>query len=248
MMVAPLRAIAALLFCTAVAGAGKAKSGASRAESIVAASKQATGGPAWNRPAGCVERGTHAGGAISYLTRFSLTRYGMRTDSDRGGTVRSMGFDGTSRWQRTGAGKADIQSDPASLQEAIVTDYLSINGFFFPDRFPAAFRYLRSANDHARTFDVVEVAPRGGRPLEIWFDRRTHLIKRVVDIHGTPAVRVEAGDYRRGPDGLTIAYRLDIVSPQGTVLDRGAVTSFRCGSIDTSVFAPPNEALNPSGR
>ena len=29
-------------------------------------------------------------------------------------------------------------------------------------------------------FDVIEIAPTGGRPLEVWFDVRTHLIQRVV--------------------------------------------------------------------
>ncbi len=234
-----MQIVTALMLCATIAGIGEARSRTSRAETVIAASKRATGGAAWDRPQGCVERGTHADGAISYLTRFSLRGYGMRTDGDRGGTVRSMGFDGRTRWQSAGPDKVEAGSDAASMQEGIVTNYLSINGFFFPDRFPASFEYVRSATEGARQFDVLAITPRGGRPLEVWFDRRTHLIQRVVDTQGTPAVRVEAGDYRRGAGGLTVAYRLDVFGPDGSVMDRGRVASFRCGQVDPTVFSPP---------
>lgn len=227
-----------LLLWPGIVGMAEASTVTPKAEAIVAASKRATGGAAWDKPRGCVERGTHADGAVTYLTRFSLRDYGMRTDSARDGNTRSMGFDGKARWT-SGPGKADIRSDAASLQEAITTNYLSINGFFFPDRFPAALNYLRSAAEGDRRFDIVQITPHGGRPLEVWFDSRTHLIQRVVDTQGTPAIRVEASDYRRGADGLMVAYRLDVFGPDGAVVDRAALASFQCGPMDPTLFAPP---------
>jgi hypothetical protein len=131
-----------------------------------------------------------------------------------------------------------MKSDPASLVEAILTNYLSVNGFFFPDRFPAHALYLRSAQEAGRKFDVIEITPRGGRAFEAWFDGQTHLIGRVVDTHGSPAARVEASDYRR-VDGLMVAFKLDVYAPDGTLADRGALTSFRCGAIDLMIFQPP---------
>ncbi len=234
-----VRTIIALTLCPAVARISEARTATPNAEMIVAASKRATGGVAWDKPQGCIERGTHASGAITYLTRFSLREYGMRTDGDRGGKVRSMGFNGKVRWQTAGPGKTDIGSDPASLQEAIVTNYLSINGFFFPNRFPATFKFVRTAAEDKRRLDIVEIRPKGGRPLEVWFDSRTHLIQRVVDTQGTPAVRVEASDYRRGAGGLMVAYRLDVFGPDGSVMDQGTVASFQCGRIDPAIFASP---------
>lgn len=234
-----IRTIVALLLCPTVPGIGEARTPAPRAEAIVAASKRATGGAAWDKLQGCIERGRHAGGAVTYLTRFSLRNYGMRTDGERGGNTRSMGFDGKVRWQTAGDGKVGIDSDPASLQDAIASNYLTINGFFFPGRFPATFRYVRSAQEGVRKFDVIEVMPQGGRPLEVWFDNRTHLIQRVVDTHGTPPVRIEAGDYRRGAGGLIVAYRLEVFGQDGALVDRGTVASFQCGPIDGAIFAPP---------
>ncbi len=234
-----VRTIIALLLSHTLSTISEARKPAPKAETIVAASKRATGGSAWDKPEGCMERGTHSDGAVTYLTRFSLRHYGMRIDADRGGNTRSMGFDGKVKWQAARPGEADITSDQASLREAITTNYLSINGFFFPARFPASLKYGRATAEGARRLDVVEITPKGGRPLEVWFDSQTHLIKRVVDTQGSPAVRIEAGDYRRGTDGLMVAYRLDVFGPDGTVMDRGAVASFHCGPINRAIFAPP---------
>lgn len=224
--------LAALLI---VAGPADATGSAQR---VLAAAKAATGGAAWDRPQGCIEQGSHGDGAVRYRTEFSLHRYGLRIDSDRGGQEQSMGFNGTVRWQTAPDGGVRVLSDAAARAEGIVTTYLSINGFFFPDRYPARVRYRRAAREGSRQFDVLTVHPDGGRPLELWFDRRTHLIQRVIDTLGTPAVRVEASDYRT-VDRLTVAYRLDVFGPDGRVVDRGAVTSFQCGAIDSSRFDPP---------
>jgi hypothetical protein len=231
--------LALLAFSTgAGADAGDARTGASKAEAILAASKRATGAAAWDKPQGCFEEGTHADGAIHYRTRFSLVAYGMRVDSDRSGRTRAMGFNGVSSWLATGDGKVDVRSDPVSLRDGIVTNYLSVNGFFFPDRFPATFRYLRKAREAGKKFDVIEVAPEGGRSFEAWFDVRTHLIRRVVDNKAVPPITVEADDYRKVGD-YTIAFKLNIFGPDGAVADRGAVTSFYCGPIESSIFDPP---------
>ncbi|GGI67049.1 hypothetical protein GCM10007973_00180 [Polymorphobacter multimanifer] len=235
---ASTRTIAALLFASSLASAGNARAPAPKAEAIVAAAKLATGGAAWDKLQGCIEEGTHDDGAVSYRTRFSLRDYGMRIDSERSGQQRSMGFNGKVRWQSTADGKVDIVSDPAAIKEATLTNYLSINGFFFPDRFPATFKYLRSAEEGGKSFDVVEISPKGGRALEVWFNGRSHLIGRVVDTYGSPAVRVEASDYRK-VDGLTVAYKLEVFTPDGAVADRGVLTSFHCGAIDSSIFEPP---------
>lgn len=235
-----LSALVATLISPGVADTSHAAALPSKAEQIVAAAKRATGGAAWDAPQGCHEEGTHGDGAVTYTTTFSLRRYGMRVDSMRAGQGRSIGFNGKVQWQTGPGGKVRSRSDPAGIEEGIVTDYLSINGFFFPDRFPATFTYLRAAKESDRRFDVIEITPKGGRPLEVWFDRKTHLIQRVVDTHGSPAVRVEARNYRRVA-GLSVAYNLDVFGPDGAAVDRGAVTSFQCGPIDDASFDPPSE-------
>ncbi|QNQ08053.1 hypothetical protein [Sphingomonas alpina] len=237
-MARSVKAMLAFLVFSGLAGVSQARTPTSKAEAIIAASKRATGGTAWNKPQGCFEQGTHADGAISYRTRFRLFGYGMRIDSERGDTSRSMGFNGKASWLAAGDGKVDVRSDPASLREGIVTNYLSINGFFFPDRFPARFKYLREVREAGKRLHVIEITPQGGRPFEAWFDSRTHLIQRVVDRHGASPTTVEAGDYRKVGD-FTIAFKLNVLGRDGAVADKGTVTSFHCGPIESTIFDPP---------
>ncbi len=80
--------------------------------------------------------------------------------------------------------------------------------------------------------------PRGGRPVDYWFDRETHLLARVVDNQETPPVTIEAGDYRR-VGAVAVAFSLNRIGPDGAVLDRGVVTSLTCRSVDAALFDPP---------
>jgi hypothetical protein len=210
----------------------------SRAKAVIAASKQASGGAAWDVVDGCYEQGTHADGAIKYKTWFNLRQYGMRVESERGGAKRVMGFNGKSSWMTNRAGGFDVKSDAESLKEAIATAYLSNNAFFFPDRFPADFEYLRQAVERGTAFDVLQVTPRGSRPMEMWFDRKTHLLGRVVDVNAPQVVTVTAADYRRVGE-LAVAFSLTVSGPDGKVIDRGRVTSLKCGPLNHQLFDPP---------
>lgn len=210
----------------------------SRAEQVVAAAKAASGGAAWDAPRGCIEEGTRGDGASAYTTRFSLRDYGMRVDNRRGGSTQSMGFDGTASWRTDAAGQTMVDSGEAAVREAVTTAYLSINGFFFPERFPATFTYVREDRVGERRYDVIDMLPARGRVFQVWFDRETHLIGRVVDGTGDRAVTVEASDYRT-VGGLTVAYALRVTGPDGSVLDQGRLTSFRCGTVDSGVFVAP---------
>ncbi len=146
----------------ALLASSEASAAVSKAESVIAAAKRASGGKAWDTPQGCNEVGTRGDGSIPYTTRFSLVKYGMRIDSQQG----SMGFDGKARWRSMGD-RTDIRDDPGSVREGILTNYLSINGFFFPDRFTATFKYLRTAKRAGERYDVLQIVPAGGRALEI---------------------------------------------------------------------------------
>jgi len=225
----------ALLAC---AGPGLTRSPAAKAEAVIAASKRATGGSAWDKLEGCYETGTHAGGAIKYKTWFDLRRYGIRVESERGGSTRAMGFNGTASWKSNSTGGVDVATGGNPLKEAIVTAYLSNNAFYFPNRFPADLHYMHKAKERSRVFDVLKVTPEGGRPIELWFDSRSHLLRRVVDNHGTPPVRVEATDYRRAGK-ISAAFKLTVTDREGQVVDQGALTSLSCGPIDTRLFDPP---------
>lgn len=233
-------ALCGLAVCTFMASSssGRAQAPISRAQEVVMASKQATGGTAWDTLEGCYEEGTHADGRISYRTWFSMRRYGMRMESDRDGATRTVGFNGRSRWQKNGTDIVEVSRDKAALVEAITTAYVSSNGFYFPQRFPADFRYVREAVHGGRKFDVVQITPRGGRGAEYWFDRATHFLSRVVDKQEAPPIVFEARDYRRAGK-VSVAFNLSRLGPDGAVVDQGVLTSLTCHSVDAALFDPP---------
>lgn len=212
------------------------------AGAVLAAAKEASGGAAWDSFDGALERGTH--GTAPYRTWMLFRRYGFRMESGAGEAVRIHGFNGRTDWTMAGSRAAPIALGPAMRAETITTAYFTSWGFFFPDRFPATFRTLADQSQDDRAFDVVEVTPGGGRPVELWFDRSTHLLARIVDREGQPAVSVEASDYRPvGP--LLIPFGATLRTMDGTVVDRGQIESIEFGAVDPRLLDPP---AAPPGR
>jgi hypothetical protein len=153
----PSRPLAAIALFLALSGASLAEPPSAAA--VIAAAKAASGGAAWDRLAGVAERGTHAG--MPYRTWLSFTGYGMRMENGEGAARRVQGFNGRVAWRAQGDGAAAATQDPAMLREAITTDFVSNNGYFFPARFPATSRWLREDAAAGRRFDVVEITPPG---------------------------------------------------------------------------------------
>jgi hypothetical protein len=203
---------------------------------ILRAGKEAAGGRAMDRLTGARETGAH--GATSYATWQSFTRYGMRNESQRDGVTTVQGFNGEVQWRVSKDNSVATSGDPAELREAVTTAFFSNNGYFFPDRFKAASRYLRRAVDGGRTFDVIEVEPEGGRAAELWFDHATHLLSRIADPKGPQPVTVDLSDFRKVGDVL-VAFRGVVKAPDGTVLDEGKVGTVEFLTLPASMFDPP---------
>lgn len=233
-MFIPSRPLAAIALFLALSGASLAEPPSAAA--VIAAAKAASGGAAWDGLAGVTERGAHAG--MPYRTWLSFTGYGMRMENGEGAAARVQGFNGRVAWRAQGGGAAAATQDPAMLREAITTDFVSNNGYFFPDRFPATSRWLREEAEAGHRFDVLEIVPAGGRAAEYWFDQASHLLTRVVDRTGTPAVSVEVSDFRR-IGGVLAAFRLVVRTMDGTIVDEGQVEWVAYGPVDPALFDPP---------
>lgn len=205
------------------------------AAEVLSAAKIASGGKAWDALTGSYEKGAH--GPVTYETWLDFRAYGMRTASVTPKGLQEQGFDGAVAWRRAASGPVQVDRAPEALREAVVTAYVSANGFFFPERFPAKADYLRQeAGYHA-----VRLEPQGGRPVELWFDASTHLLARIVDAAGPRPVTVGLSDYRRVGDVL-IAFRAVVTGEDGAVLDEGRVGAVEHRPVERSVFAPPEPA------
>lgn len=166
---------------------------------LIAQCKAASGGAALDRPAAFHETGTiirdgHAGTYEMYADLHALRTAGIHTLD---GAVAGGGFDGTAAWHIGPDGKVIVSHDPAELADERSGAYITIGGYFYPDRFPATFRYLGRKAAGGKRFDVVEVTPAQASPVSLWLDLRTHRLARLSMGSG--------GDKL---DGEVLAYRV----------------------------------------
>jgi hypothetical protein len=223
-------ALIALLSTTSPADAIRCRS----ATCMIDDAKLATGGAAWDKVQGSYEEGLH--GKTPYKTWLDFRSYGMRLEVGRGADVRVRGYDGTTAWQSGSRGTGSTR-DAAALGAARTTAWLSSNGFFFRDRFPADFVKLAPVQADGKAFAVIQATPAGGHALELWIDESSHLITRVVDRSGPSPVTVTASDYR--PVGqVRIAFHLTETDADGNVTGQTQLNRVRLGAVARTLFAP----------
>jgi hypothetical protein len=241
-MTSTLRRLAAALALAAAAAlpsAGQARpkpalQGYSRdAQRVLAAARAASGGSGWNLLRGWHETGHE--GAQHYEAWFDTLRYGMRIETrDAAGAVSAQGFNGQGFWRISPAGQSSGVDDRAEVAQARTAAFLGASGFFYTGRFDAHGELAGVRQAHGRAFDVVRVQPWDGAPCELWFDRASHLLARIVSRSGAQAVTTELSDYRKvGP--IRVAFHVTVQGPGP------AVTQDR--RLDAVVFSVPDRAL-----
>jgi hypothetical protein len=135
-------------------------------------------------------------------------RTGRYRESQQLGPIEGAdGFDGTIVWQQDDAGQTTLQGSEEAVRGAVNTAYQNARGYWHRERFPADIAYLRRQKVGADAFDVLRVVPKGGRPLEEWFDARSHLLARTVEQGATRTTTTDFNDYRR-IQGALVAYAI----------------------------------------
>lgn len=208
---------------------------------IIAAFKAATGGAAWDGLDGLYRHDTSGG--RTRLTWVDLRRPAMRTESQGVGDRRVEGYNGRDAWWRGGRelGNHDwgleVSRGGWDLFQATTNSFIAAQGYFFPDRFPFASRWIREEREGQAVLDVVELAPDGGYVLDYWFDRASGLLVRITAPEDPHAMRIDLGDYRQvGP--VRVAHSRILRSGRGGVLDRGRLRRLEFRTIPARTFEP----------
>lgn len=220
---------AAALIC--VAGAAHAKSGGLAAQQVLNQARAATGGAGWNMLRGFHETGLQGG--VRYERWFDPLRYGARIETHEPAGLHVHGFNGAGDWQIMPNGAVTGVDDFPTVAQARTEAFFSANGFFYPSRYDVRSSYLGVRKAQGRAFDVVRIQIVGGRAREAWFDRRTHLLGRIVDRSGPRPVTVEVSDYRKvGP--VLMAFRFTSDAEPARVVE---TVDFR--PVDRGLFSLP---------
>jgi hypothetical protein len=201
-------AFAALLFASQASAQGYSPA----AKQVIERARQASGGAGWNEVRGYAEKGRLSG--VQYRAWYDPVRYGARVETDEAGGKLVHGFNGVADWQIQASGKIIGADDKTTMALARTTAFVAVHGWFYPSRFGADGAHIGVRSNHGKSYDVLRVQPVGGEARELWFDRGSGLLTRIVDTSGAKPVTTELSDYRRvGP----------ITLPFKTSTDRGGV-------------------------
>jgi hypothetical protein len=201
------------------------------AEQVLVRARAASGGGGWNLLRGWHESGHQ--GAAHYEGWFDPLRYGLRTETRDAAGLSVQGFNGQGYWRIRPDGQTVDVGDPAEVARTRTAAFLGAHGFFYPSRFEAHGDLVGVRQAGGRSFDVLAIQPWGGTLRELWFDRRSHLLARIVDRTGPQPTTTELSDYRRvGP--VLVAFRSVTSAGGGPAQDR---------TLDSVVFTPSDRAL-----
>jgi hypothetical protein len=218
-----------LLALVAAACSSSAESDYKGAE-IMASAKTALGGSAWDAIHIWHETG-HAllpsGETRRYEHWADMSSLKTRNASVVGTELHYSIFDGEAAYEST-----TPNFEPRSALDVKVIKggaYISCFGFFFPNRFPASFRFDGIRIDHGVPYDVVTVSPTGLDSIDVWVDQKNHHIFRVV----SGQFHTDLSDYR-----IVGAVTIPFLSVgDGVTIQTDSIAFERAGSTSFSLAA-----------
>ncbi len=215
-----------------------------RGEKVLAASKRASGGAAWDRIDTLVVEAIlkAPGGEGSFGNDVDLRAGRTRMRFEFGPMTGALGWDGKQAWTSDPAsGMAVIEKSQEETARRRTVAYVGAYGFYFPSRMPAVTRYVRAIKEGGASFDVISVTPAGGVPIELWINSKTHLIDRQVSPSITPPQTFYLTDYRE-VDGIKLPYTARAtVTATGQDMHTSHVSAIRVNVLlnDTDFSGPP---------
>jgi PDZ domain/Aspartyl protease len=248
------RIMSLVVLAAACASAGAAET-QDRANSLIAAAKQAMGGSAWDKTVTWHETGQLKAGGLSgsYESWEDLDSLHSSGTFLLGPVSGSQGWDGKLAWTTDSTKEVRIESSGEAVAQAIQDAYRGGYGFFFPQRFPSKREYLGTRQADGATYAVVKITPQGAEPFELWFDQSTHLIAREVQLTGTQPHTFILSDFSRFDGILAPKKTTDRVGndPKYDTVTLVASVSL-AGPQLASRYAPPppppNSAQWPAGK
>lgn len=177
-------------------------------ESVIAVNKAAMGGAVWDGKVTLVEDLSYAGQGMTGTAHSTIDlAHGRFADTYTIGPAGGAnGFDGKRAWDQDASGQVTYQDGGEQRATAINEAYRRSNMMWRPDHGGARI-VLTAKSEGGRTFDVLTITPKDGKPFDAWIDARTHLIDRVVEKQGTDTTTTTLSDYR-AQSGALLAHRI----------------------------------------
>jgi hypothetical protein len=163
-------------------------------------------------------------GGLREASRFSATPLG-------GGS----GWDGNESWTLDQSGLVMVDGSVLGRSSAVSQAYFSNYDLWTPGYGGATVAWGGSKSEKGKSYDVLTVTPpKSSLPIDVYFDRATHLPGKVVQAAGPMVTTITMADFKP-VDGLMIPYRVD------TSTNTGNSTSFTARSVAGN---PPGGAFH----
>ena len=219
---------------------------ADRAAQVLAANQTATAGNQWQAKSGLQLRYDYKGeGMIGQVNFTQDVKRGRFVDRwVNAPTDNAMGFDGKTAWEQEPSGTVTPQEGGDVRQLAVNEAYRLQNLWWHGDRGGATVVDAGRKSNDGKTYDVLTVTPKGGKPFDAWFDSATHLLARTVETSVTLTITTDYSDFAP-TDGVQLAHTVTIddgsgASGQQTMKLSSAKFS---PAADDATFAPAKTNL-----
>jgi hypothetical protein len=113
-----------------------------------------------------------------------------------GPTTGANGFDGNSAWTRDMSGAVTPEAGGDLRALAVNEAYRNANLWWRADRGGASVSPGGERQEADTTYDVLTITPRGGKAFVAWFDSKTHLLARTIEMQQFTKITTFFSDYR----------------------------------------------------
>lgn len=173
---------------------------------VLQANEAAAGGDAWSGKTALTLKYKYSGQGMTGTTASTYDlNVGAFVDSfDIGPMKGANGFDTKVAWTQDMSGAVTPEAGGDTRQLAINEAYRDANLWWRPDYGGASISSRGARTEGGTSFDVLTVAARGGKPFDAWFDTKTHLLARTIEIQGFQTITTYFSNYQ-SVEGVRIA-------------------------------------------
>ena len=215
-------------------------------ETLLAQSKAAMGGAAWDGIRSLDMKGTATMGGLTISTSsLQDLSSGQWARSVEGGPIRQReGFDGKVAWETGNNNELSIHKPPTASD--VTVTYQKAYGWWYPKRWPAKIAWAGQQQSQGKAFDVLHITPQGGVPFDLWIDAQTHFIAQVVGVVHGETEMTSLEDYR-DVHGIELPFLEQVTD---STLRHHEVIQIATANVNVPVnaqdFAPPPPSQNSS--
>ena len=178
-----------------------ALSGALHAEdaaSVLARSKAASGGAAWDGARSWHGDGTLSAGGLSGEYHVTVDLLGGRSvDTYKLGAIDGAdGYDGKFAWARDPGGEVAALDTPDAIRRARSQAWLDAHAYWFPQRISSTLGKVENKEIDGKRYAVLSATPHDGDPVTLWFANDNAELVRIVQRQGQDTATTLLDDYR----------------------------------------------------